>query len=108
MFGWTTNCPGVVNLAVTLRSLHSIQLPFLFQILKGHKTLTNFDLTFNPLGEAGARSIFRSILRGVTCWVFMVRTGWVCVSLFWWHTLRVYVRLSTYANYTRLVLCLTP
>jgi hypothetical protein len=49
------------------------------QILKGHKTLTNFDLTFNPLGEAGARSIFRSILRGVTCWVFMVRTVSACV-----------------------------
>jgi hypothetical protein len=52
--------------------LYSNTFLLLLQILKGHKTLTNFDLTFNPLGEAGARSIFRSILRGVTCWVFMV------------------------------------
>lgn len=40
--------------------------------MKGHKTLKSVDLTINPLGEAGARSIFRSILRGVTCWVLMV------------------------------------
>jgi hypothetical protein len=45
------------------------------QIMKGHKTLRSFDLTINPLGEAGARSIFRAILRGVTCWVLMVSAG---------------------------------
>jgi hypothetical protein len=43
--------------------------------------LTNFDLTFNPLGEAGARAIFRNILRGsISCWVFMVRVYFFCFA----------------------------
>jgi hypothetical protein len=67
-------------------------LCLLLQILKGHKTLMNFDLTFNPLGEAGARSIFRSILRGVTCWVFMVRT--VCM-IFGTVSLQIAVQAGT-------------
>jgi len=41
------------------------------QTLKKRKSLVNLDLTFNPLGEAGARCLFRNILRGITCWVFM-------------------------------------
>jgi hypothetical protein len=41
------------------------------QVLKGHPSLRKLDLSLNPLGEAGARSIFRTILRGLACFVMM-------------------------------------
>ena len=41
------------------------------QVLQGHPSMKRLDLTFNPLGEAGARSIYRRILRGLGCWVMM-------------------------------------
>lgn len=41
------------------------------RVLKDHPSIRRLDLTFNPLGEAGARSIYRTILRGLKCWVMM-------------------------------------
>lgn len=43
----------------------------LAQAVKGHKSLRKIDLSLNPLGEAGARSIFRTILRGLSCFITM-------------------------------------
>eukprot|EP00605_Chrysophyceae_sp_TOSAG23-4_P002782 GSChrysophyteH1.ASY1.ANO1.3066.1 assembled CDS len=36
-----------------------------------HPKLTKLDLSFNPVGEAGARSIYRQIMRGLRCFVVM-------------------------------------
>ena len=33
--------------------------------------MVKLDLSGNPLGDAGARSIFRSLMRGLTCFVIM-------------------------------------
>lgn len=41
------------------------------QVLKNHPSMHKLDLSLNPLGEAGARSIFRTILRGLKCFVTM-------------------------------------
>eukprot|EP01038_Epipyxis_sp_PR26KG_P005255 gene5255-7303_t len=43
----------------------------LAQTLKGHPSIRTLDLNLNPLGEAGARSIFRTILRGLRCFITM-------------------------------------
>lgn len=43
----------------------------LAKMLKDHPTLRRIVLSLNPLGEAGARSMFRSILRGLKCWIIM-------------------------------------
>ena len=36
-----------------------------------HPTLMKLDLSFNPVGEAGARSFYRRIMRGLRCFVIM-------------------------------------
>ncbi len=36
-----------------------------------HPKITKLDLSFNPVGEAGARSIYRQIMRGLRCFVIM-------------------------------------
>lgn len=41
------------------------------QVLRNHQSMQKLDLSLNPLGEAGARSIFRTILRGLRCFVTM-------------------------------------
>eukprot|EP01039_Chlorochromonas_danica_P011301 gene11301-12608_t len=41
------------------------------QVLSHHTSMKKLDLSLNPLGEAGARSIFRTILRGLRCFVTM-------------------------------------
>jgi hypothetical protein len=41
------------------------------QVLQNHPSMRKLDLSLNPLGEAGARSIFRTILRGLRCFVMM-------------------------------------
>ena len=39
--------------------------------LRGHPSMKVLDLSINPLGEAGGRSLFRTILRGLRCFVMM-------------------------------------
>ena len=39
--------------------------------MQGHPSIRKLELNLNPLGEAGARSIFRTILRGLKCFVTM-------------------------------------
>lgn len=41
------------------------------KVMKGHPSMEVLDLSLNPLGEAGARAIFRTILRGLACFVIM-------------------------------------
>jgi hypothetical protein len=41
------------------------------RILPLHKTMKALDLSLNPLGEPGSRSIFRKILNGLKCFVMM-------------------------------------
>lgn len=41
------------------------------QVVHKHPSMKKLDLSLNPLGEAGARSIFRNILRGQVCFVMM-------------------------------------
>lgn len=41
------------------------------QVLCNHPSMKKLDLSFNPLGEAGARSIFRMILKGLKCFITM-------------------------------------
>lgn len=41
------------------------------KVIKGHPSMEVLDLSLNPLGEAGARAIFRTILRGLACFVIM-------------------------------------
>ena len=36
-----------------------------------HPKIGKLDLSFNPIGEAGARSIYRQIMRGLRCFVIM-------------------------------------
>lgn len=36
-----------------------------------HKSMINLDISSNPLGEPGARAMFRMILKGMTCFVAM-------------------------------------
>ena len=36
-----------------------------------HPKIQKLDLSFNPVGEAGARSIYRQIMRGLRCFVVM-------------------------------------
>jgi len=36
-----------------------------------HPKIGKLDLSFNPVGEAGARSIYRQIMRGLRCFVIM-------------------------------------
>lgn len=43
----------------------------LSQVLASHVSLRKVDLSLNPLGEAGARALFRTILRGLRCFVIM-------------------------------------
>lgn len=45
---------------------------FIFsKVLRVHPNMERLDLSDNPLTEAGARSIFRTILRGLRCFVMM-------------------------------------
>jgi hypothetical protein len=45
---------------------------FIFsKVLRMHPCMERLDLNDNPLTEAGARSIFRTILRGLRCFVMM-------------------------------------
>lgn len=43
----------------------------MLKVLQGHPSIRKLELNLNPLGEAGARSIFRTILRGLRCFVAM-------------------------------------
>ena len=36
-----------------------------------HPNIKKLDLSFNPVGEAGARSIYREIMRGLRCFIIM-------------------------------------
>lgn len=41
---------------------------FIFaQVLRKQSSIKTLDLSSNPLGEAGARSLFRSLLQGISC-----------------------------------------
>lgn len=39
--------------------------------LYNHPSMAKLDLSLNPVGDAGARAIFRTILRGLKCFVMM-------------------------------------
>ena len=75
---------GAQNVATSLvynRTLKELNLAqnsiaghacFVFsKVLNEHPAMTKLDLTANPLGDAGARSLFRTILRGLRCFIIM-------------------------------------
>lgn len=41
------------------------------KVLRSHPSMKRLDLSLNPLGEAGARAIFRVILKGMSCFIAM-------------------------------------
>ena len=63
---------STIKEVILSRNSVSFKTCFVFsQILRGHKTLSKLDLSNNPLGEAGSRCLFRTILSGVKTFVMM-------------------------------------
>jgi hypothetical protein len=63
--------PCIQDISLAQNSLSNKTCFVVTQVLSQHKSMQRLDLSLNPLGEAGARSIFRKILRGLRCFVTM-------------------------------------
>lgn len=63
--------PAIEEVVLAQNGLKDCTAFVVAQVVKGHPSLRKLDLSLNPLGEAGARAIFRQILRGLSCFVTM-------------------------------------